>query len=184
MEAAFCVETLQDAPARHGKPDVFDTDQGSQFTGQTFTGVLADSGIAARRIKPTSTRCHSAWQPDLGRGSTYRRGKSVQTTGITSLTARFLCRIPDICAIRLASPSFIRPLTVTESVVLPPDRRTKHMPENPGLHHARIDPPRCPKCHDLASLVGITTGPRGLNLRSLECNKCDQVITVSSEISR
>ena len=79
MEAAFCVETLQDALARHGKPDVFDTDQGSQFTGQTFTGVLADNGIAARRIKPTSTRCHSAWRPDLGRGSTDRRGKSVQT---------------------------------------------------------------------------------------------------------
>ena len=46
MEAAFCVETLQDALARHGKPDVVNTDQGSQFTGQTFTGVLADNGIA------------------------------------------------------------------------------------------------------------------------------------------
>lgn len=58
------------------------------------------------------------------------------------------------------------------------------MPENSGLNHARIDPPRCPKCRDLASLVGITTGPKGLNVRSFECNKCDQVITVSSEISR
>ena len=34
MEAAFCVETLEDALARHGKPDIFNTDQGSQFTGQ------------------------------------------------------------------------------------------------------------------------------------------------------
>src|ERR1700710_610671 len=33
MEAAFCVETLQDALARHAKPDIFNTDQGSQFTG-------------------------------------------------------------------------------------------------------------------------------------------------------
>ena len=33
MEAAFCVETLEDAVARHGKPDIFNTDQGSQFTG-------------------------------------------------------------------------------------------------------------------------------------------------------
>ena len=41
MEAAFCVETLEDALARHGKPDIFNTDQGSQFTGQAFTGVLA-----------------------------------------------------------------------------------------------------------------------------------------------
>ena len=33
MEAAFCSETLEDALARHGKPDIFNTDQGSQFTG-------------------------------------------------------------------------------------------------------------------------------------------------------
>ena len=42
MEAAFCVETLEDALARHGKPDIFNTDQGSQFTGAAFTGVLAE----------------------------------------------------------------------------------------------------------------------------------------------
>ena len=40
MEAAFCVETLEDALARHGKPEIFNTDQGSQFTGSAFTGVL------------------------------------------------------------------------------------------------------------------------------------------------
>jgi putative transposase len=46
MEAAFCVETLEDALARHGKPDIFNTDQGSQFTGTAFTGVLIKSAIA------------------------------------------------------------------------------------------------------------------------------------------
>ena len=46
MEAAFCVETLEDALARHGKPDIFNTDQGSQFTGSVFTGVLAKKEIA------------------------------------------------------------------------------------------------------------------------------------------
>ncbi|MGF6425042.1 putative transposase [Bradyrhizobium elkanii] len=46
MEAAFCVETLEDALARHSKPDIFNTDQGSQFTGAAFTGVLASHGIA------------------------------------------------------------------------------------------------------------------------------------------
>jgi putative transposase len=145
MEAAFCVETLEDALARHGKPDIFNTDQGSQFTGSVFTGVLANKDIAismdgkgawrdnvfverlwrsvkyeevylrayesvteargsigryrnfttagahtraltARHpIKPTSRRCPSAWQPNPGRRSTYRCGKSVQTTGTTSL---------------------------------------------------------------------------------------------------
>src|SRR3954454_19834826 len=42
------------------------------------------SGAYTHPIKPTSPRCHSAWQPNPGRRSTYRRGKSVQTTGTTS----------------------------------------------------------------------------------------------------
>src|SRR5438105_3954002 len=46
MEAAFCVETLEDAMARHGKPEIFNTDQGSQFTGAAFTSALASNGIA------------------------------------------------------------------------------------------------------------------------------------------
>jgi len=46
MEAAFCVETLEDALARHGKPEIFNTDQGSQFTGAAFTSVLIKNGIA------------------------------------------------------------------------------------------------------------------------------------------
>jgi hypothetical protein len=45
MEAAFCVETLEDALARHGKPEIFNTDQGSQFTSAAFTGVLIENGI-------------------------------------------------------------------------------------------------------------------------------------------
>jgi putative transposase len=46
MEATFCVETLEDALARHGRPDIFNTDQGSQFTGSAFTGMLTNHGIA------------------------------------------------------------------------------------------------------------------------------------------
>ena len=46
MEAAFCVETLEDALAHHGKPAIFNTDQGSQFTGAAFTGVLIKNEIA------------------------------------------------------------------------------------------------------------------------------------------
>ena len=46
MEAAFCVDTLDDALARYGKPDIFNTDQGSQFTGAAFTGALIKNGIA------------------------------------------------------------------------------------------------------------------------------------------
>ena len=46
MEASFCVETLKDALARHGKPEVFNTDQGSQFTGSAFSGVLVKNDFA------------------------------------------------------------------------------------------------------------------------------------------
>ena len=46
MKAAFCVEALEEALARHGKPGVFNTDQGSQFTGGDFTGVLLKAGVA------------------------------------------------------------------------------------------------------------------------------------------
>ena len=40
MEASFCIETLEDALATHDKPDIFNTDQGSQFTCEAFTEVL------------------------------------------------------------------------------------------------------------------------------------------------
>ena len=59
MEAAFCIETLEDALARHGKPDIFNTDQGSQFTGAAFTGALADNGIA------TSMDGKGAWRDNV-----------------------------------------------------------------------------------------------------------------------
>jgi len=45
MEAAFCVDCLEDALREHGKPEVFNTDQGTQFTSDDFTGVLKREGI-------------------------------------------------------------------------------------------------------------------------------------------
>ena len=46
MEADFCIEALEEALARHGKPDIFNSDQGSQFTSVDFTGVLLKHGVA------------------------------------------------------------------------------------------------------------------------------------------
>jgi putative transposase len=46
LEADFCIEALEEALARFGKPDIFNTDQGSQFTSIEFTGVLKREGIA------------------------------------------------------------------------------------------------------------------------------------------
>jgi putative transposase len=45
MDADFCVKALEDALTRYGKPEIFNTDQGSQFTGFEFTTVLKDAPI-------------------------------------------------------------------------------------------------------------------------------------------
>ncbi|MGO7251403.1 IS3 family transposase [Rhizobium leguminosarum] len=46
MEAAFCIEAVEEALVRYGKPDIFNTDQGSQFTSMNFTAVLKKAEIA------------------------------------------------------------------------------------------------------------------------------------------
>jgi len=46
MDAAFCVEALQRALATGHRPEIFNTDQGSQFTSEAFTGLLTQQGIA------------------------------------------------------------------------------------------------------------------------------------------
>ena len=45
MDADFCVAALEEALANHGKPDIFNTEQGSQFTSFAFTNVLRENGI-------------------------------------------------------------------------------------------------------------------------------------------
>jgi hypothetical protein len=54
----------------------------------TIAAVHIRALTALRQIKPTSPRCPSAWQPNPGRRSTYRRGKSAQTTGTTSVDTK------------------------------------------------------------------------------------------------
>ncbi len=43
LDADFCIKALQDALAKYGAPEVFNTDQGSQFTSHEFTQVLKDA---------------------------------------------------------------------------------------------------------------------------------------------
>jgi putative transposase len=45
MDVGFCLAALEEALARFGKPEIFNTDQGSQFTSGDFTGMLAGAGI-------------------------------------------------------------------------------------------------------------------------------------------
>ena len=46
MDAGFCVDCLEEAIKNYGSPKIFNTDQGSQFTSDSFTGVLIQNGIA------------------------------------------------------------------------------------------------------------------------------------------
>ncbi|WP_426343070.1 IS3 family transposase [Pseudoduganella sp. R-32] len=46
MDASFCVDCLEDALRHHGRPEVFNSDQGSQFTSSAFTDVLKREGVA------------------------------------------------------------------------------------------------------------------------------------------
>ena len=56
MDEAFCVECLEEALETEGVPEIFNTDQGSQFTGEAFTGVLKD-----HKIKISMTAKDALW---------------------------------------------------------------------------------------------------------------------------
>jgi len=49
METVFCVDCLQDALQGYGKPEVFNSDQGAQFTGEAFTGALKQADITTAK---------------------------------------------------------------------------------------------------------------------------------------
>jgi putative transposase len=46
LDASFCLEALEEALERYGAPDIFNTDQGSQFTAEGFTGALLSRGVS------------------------------------------------------------------------------------------------------------------------------------------
>ena len=70
MEAEFCVEALREALAKHGEPEIFNTDQGSQFTSIDFTGVLLEHGVAI------SMDGKGAWRDNVFVERLWRRGLS------------------------------------------------------------------------------------------------------------
>jgi len=45
VDARFCVEALEEAIAKYGKPEIMNTDQGSQFTGAAWITTLADADV-------------------------------------------------------------------------------------------------------------------------------------------
>ena len=83
MKADFCVEVLKEALARHGKPEIFNSDQGSQFTSHAFTSVLREAGVAISMDGRARGGTTSSSNGCGGRSNTRR-----STCGPTTLSAR------------------------------------------------------------------------------------------------
>jgi len=63
MDADFCIEALEEALAKHGKPEIFNTDRGSQFTSAEFTGMPLKSGIWVFIIAEGHLRASTGGRP-------------------------------------------------------------------------------------------------------------------------
>lgn len=72
MDVEFCIEAVEEAMKRHGRPDIFNTDQATQFTSPRFTGLLAAAGIRVsmddrwNTSASISTPSRPAARPGLG----------------------------------------------------------------------------------------------------------------------
>ena len=87
MEADFCVEAVQEAIRRYGSPEIFNTDQGAQFTSKSFTDLLKNHGIqismdGRRRVQDNifierlwwTLKYHYLYLRSFNNGSELRRG--------------------------------------------------------------------------------------------------------------
>ncbi len=72
LEAEFCLEAVEEALARHGRPEIFNTDQGSQFTSEAFTALLLKHAIAI------SMDGRGAWRDKVLVVGLWRRFKYVE----------------------------------------------------------------------------------------------------------
>src|SRR4051794_17619219 len=126
LEAAFCVEALEEALARHGRPEIFNTDQGSQFTGGDFTGVLTRNGIAI------SMDGKGAWRDNVFVERLWRSVK-YEDSELTTRSPRLAPRSAGISASTTPADR-IRALT----------GRRRIEPTSPGCRRSRRpEPGRC-----------------------------------------
>jgi hypothetical protein len=80
LKLLFHEQRVEDAMARHGKPEIFNTDQGSQFTGQAFTGVLTENAIAISMDGKGTWRDNVCSSSGPGAASNTRRSICAPTT--------------------------------------------------------------------------------------------------------
>jgi hypothetical protein len=93
MNADFCVAALEEVIARHGRPDIFNTDQGSQFTSFAFTTTLKDPGI---RISMDGAAAGWTTSSSSGYGAASNTNASSSTPsrpGARRVAYRFLDRL-------------------------------------------------------------------------------------------
>ena len=95
MDAAFCVEAMEDAIVRYGAPEVFNTDQGAQFTSEAFTGahLYGRQGPLARQ------RVRGAPLASFKQEEVYRRAYETVAEGREGD-----CRLPALLQRRTPSP--------------------------------------------------------------------------------
>ena len=95
MEADFCIEALEEALARYGKPEIFNTDQGSQFTSAAFTDVLkrrdrdqhGRQGRLARQRLRRAALADGQIRGGLSQGLRQRRARpALRSAGISTST--------------------------------------------------------------------------------------------------
>ena len=91
LGADFCVDALEEALARYGRPEIFNTDQGSQFTSDDFTGTLKRHGVMISmdgKSLPSRKRGAAAWTTSSLSGC----GAASNTRKSTSMPMRALPR--------------------------------------------------------------------------------------------
>ena len=110
LEVDFCVAALEEALSK-GRPQIFNTDQGSQFTSEAFTSMLLAQGVQVSM--DGRGRC-------MDNVFVERLWRSIKYTDATSSTS---CSVGAVIVIRLPSPA-----------LLPPRRAPHFRP----LHHARL----------------------------------------------
>src|SRR6201995_1025947 len=91
LGAEFCVEALEEALARHGRPEIFNNDQGSQFTSDDFTGTLKQHGVMISmdgKSLPLRKQGAATWTTSSSSGC----GAASNTRKSTSMPMRTLPR--------------------------------------------------------------------------------------------
>ena len=98
MEAASRVEALEEALAHHGRPEIFNTDWGSQFTSDVFTGVLNKNRVAI------SMDGEDAWRDNVVVERLWRSAKYEEVTSLRHRSPRPAPRSADISAYNRRRP--------------------------------------------------------------------------------